>query len=75
MLESKQTISAHDLFHKLPMEFCAFLEHCRSLSFDGKPNCNHFLSLFDNLLSREEFQGNTTFNWDVTDVADEKIMR
>jgi hypothetical protein len=75
MLKSKWTISTHDLFYKLLIEFCAFLEHCHSLSFDGKPNYNYFLALFDNLLSREEFQGNITFNWDVTDVADKKIMR
>jgi hypothetical protein len=57
------------------MEFYAFLEHCCSLSFDGKPNYNHFLALFNDLLSSKEFQGNMTFDWNVTDVADKKIMR
>jgi serine/threonine protein kinase len=72
MLESKQTISAHNLFHELPTEFRAFLEHCRSLSFDGKPNYDHFLTLFDNLSSREVFQSDMAFDWDV---AGGKIMR
>ena len=66
MLESKQTISVYNLFCELPAEYRAFLEHCRSLSFDGKPNYNHFLALFDNLLLREAFQRDMAFDWDVT---------
>lgn len=72
MLESKRSISTYNLFHELPTEFRAFLDHCRSLSFDGKPNYDHFLSLFDNLLSREVFQNDTTFDWNV---AGGKIRR
>lgn len=70
MLESKRTISTYNLFHELPTEFHDFLEHCRSLRFDGKPNYDRFLSLFDNLLSTEELQSEMSFDWDV---AGEKI--
>ena len=69
ILKSKRTISAYNLFQELSMEFCAFLEHCRSLPFDGKPNYDHFLTLFDNLLSKEVIQSDTAFDWDVMDVA------
>ena len=72
MLESKRTISTYSLFHKLSMEFRAFLEHCRSLSFDDKPNYSHFLTLFDNLSSGEVLLSDTVFDWDV---AGEKIVR
>ena len=72
MLECKRTIPTCDLFHELPQEFRAFLEHCRSLSFDGKPDYDHFLALFDNLLSKEVYQGDAAFDWDV---AGEKIMK
>lgn len=75
MLESKRTISASSLFHELPTEFHAFLDHCRSLSFDGKPDYDHFLALFDNLLSGEPGEvcpSDTAFDWDVTG---RKIMR
>ncbi|KAN0103922.1 Protein kinase-like domain containing protein [Russula decolorans] len=65
MLASKRTISAYNLFHELRTEFHAFLEHCRSLPFDGKPNYNHFLSLFDNLLLTEVLQSEMAFDWDV----------
>lgn len=65
MLESKRTISEFNFFHELPTEFRTFFEHCRSLSFDGKPHYDHFLALFDNLLSKEVFHSDTAFDWDV----------
>ena len=62
ILRSKQGITTLDLFHKLPPEFCMFFEHCRSLSFDGKPNYDHFCRPFDDLLVKEGFQSDVTFN-------------
>ena len=53
MLKCKQAIFTSNLFHKLLQEFCTFLEHCRLLPFDGKPNYNHFFALFNNLLLRD----------------------
>jgi serine/threonine protein kinase len=72
MLESKRTISAYNLFQELPTEFRTFLEHCRSLPFHGKPDYDHFLAIFDNLLSTEVSQSDTAFDWDV---AGRKSMR
>ena len=66
VLRSKQGITTLNLFHELLPEFCMFFEHCRSLSFDGKPNYNHFRRLFDDLLVKEGFQSDVTFDWDVT---------
>jgi hypothetical protein len=71
MLKSKKAISTQSLFKKLPMEFHTFLEHSCSLSFDDKPNYDHFLSLFDDLLSREASQGDMAFDWDVVDKQDD----
>jgi len=66
ILESKQGITTHDLFQTLPPEFRMFFEHCRSLSFDGKPNYDHFGRLFDDLLPKGS-QSDMTFDWDVAD--------
>ena len=55
ILESKQSITTHNLFLGLPMEFCAFFKHCCSLSFEGKPKYDHFYDLFNNLLLQEGF--------------------
>lgn len=72
MLESKRNISAHHLFHELPVELRTFLEHCRSLTFEVKPDYDHFFNLFDNLLLREGFQSDMAFDWDA---EGGKIMR
>jgi serine/threonine protein kinase len=65
IFESKKRITTHKLFQGLPMEFRTFLEHCRSLAFEAKPDYDHFRNLFNNLLSRKGFQSNQAFDWDV----------
>jgi casein kinase I family protein HRR25 len=65
-LESKQGIATHGLFRSLPLEFRMFFEHCRSLSFDAKPDYDHFLRLFDNLLLTEGCHSNMGFDWDTS---------
>ena len=63
ILEGKRGITGHDLFHKLPVEFCMFFEHCRTLSFDGRPDYDHYYNLFDALLFREGPRSDMAFNW------------
>ncbi len=46
----KQSITSHSMFKELPAEFLIFLQHCRSLAFDDKPNYDYYLNLFNNLL-------------------------
>ena len=55
ILESKRTITMHTLFLALLAELQAFYEHCRSLSFNEKPNYDHFYNLFGELILREGF--------------------
>jgi serine/threonine protein kinase len=64
IVELKRGITTHDAFQALPMEFRAFLEHCRLLSFGAKPDYDHFRDIFDDLLLREGFQSNPVFDWD-----------
>src|SRR5258708_1083316 len=52
-----------NLFHKLLVEFCMFFEHCRTLSFDGRPDYDHYYNLFDTLLFREGLQSDMAFDW------------
>jgi len=72
MLEGKRSITTHNLFQELPVAFRALLEHCHLLSFDGKPDYDNFLVLFDNLLLREVCQSDMALDWDV---AGGKIAR
>ena len=65
ILKSKRSITTLAMFHELPLEFRMLFEHCHSLSFEGKPNYDHFCRLFDNLLVKEGLQSNVAFDWDV----------
>jgi len=64
ILALKQGITSHDMFHKLLVEFRAFLEGCRSLAFHDKPNYDQYWNLFNNL-SQQEFGSNPVFDWNV----------
>ena len=65
ILEGKRGITTLDLFRELPPEFRMLFEHSRSLSFEGKPNYDHFCHLFDDLLVKEGLQNDVAFDWDV----------
>jgi len=67
ILKSKQEITTHALFHGLPPELHAFFEHSRLLSFEDKPDYDHFCNLFDSLLAKEGFPGDVEFDWDLAD--------
>jgi serine/threonine protein kinase len=65
ILERKRAITTLDLFRGLPPVFRVFYEHSRSVSFDGKPNYDHFRHLFDDLLAKEGFPSDVAFDWGV----------
>lgn len=65
--EQKRTITTHRLFLDLPVEFRSFFEHCRSLSFDDKPDYDYLYNLFGNLSLREGFQIDMALELDVAD--------
>jgi serine/threonine protein kinase len=79
ILKSKRTLTTHKLFLGLPVEFRAFYEHCRSLSFDDKPNYDHFYNVFGNLMLQEGFQLDMAFDWNVagsgTDLSIKRVTR
>jgi serine/threonine protein kinase len=65
ILESKQGITTHNSFQVLLPVFCMLFEHCHLLSFNGKPNYDHFDHLFNDLLLEGGFQSDVVaFNWD-----------
>lgn len=66
VVKCKQQTTPRDLCHGLPVEFCTFLEHCRSLRFEERPDYEYISNLFDGVSSREGFQV-ATFDWDGVD--------
>ena len=66
ILSGKHKITTHKLFLALPAEFRTFFEHCCLLSFDEKPNYDHFYDLFGNAILWEGFELDAAFDWDDT---------
>ena len=62
IVASKQHTSTLDLCHGIPVEFRAFLEYARSLSFNVKPDYGYLSRLFDELSSQEG--SDPRFDWD-----------
>ena len=75
ILETKKRISPSDLCHGLPVEFCMFFEHCRSLPFDHKPDYEHFINLFDSLLHHEGPSNGPIFDLEANGKAVELLVQ
>jgi len=61
----KQKITSQNIYQGLPLELRTFLELSQSLSFDSKPDYDHYYNLFDSLLSKGEFRCDSMSDWDV----------
>lgn len=68
IVRSKRTVT-RNLCRGLPVEFCDFLDYCRSLAFDDKPDYDHLCRLFGNLLLQEGLENDMGFDWDVDKIG------
>jgi casein kinase I family protein HRR25 len=48
-----------------PNEFAIYLNYCRSLRFDDKPDYSYLRKLFRDLFVREAFQYDYVFDWSI----------
>ena len=53
------------LVRAFPNEFAIYLNYCRSLRFDDKPDYSYLRKLFRDLFVREGFQYDYVFDWSV----------
>ena len=56
IMEKKMTIPTDLLCHGFPNEFGTFLNYCRTLRFDDKPDYSYLCKLFRGLFIREGYQ-------------------
>lgn len=54
-----------------PNEFAIYLNYCRSLRFDDKPDYSYLRKLFRDLFVREGFQYDYVFDWSVQQKTEE----
>lgn len=59
--------ATRNLCQGLPVEFRNFLDYCRSLDFDARPDYDRFHRLFGDLQSREGHENDMRFDWEVAD--------
>jgi casein kinase I homolog HRR25 len=64
-MEKKMTTPTDLLCRGFPNEFGIFLNYCRALRFDDKPDYSYLRKLFRDLFVREGFQYDYVFDWSV----------
>jgi casein kinase I family protein HRR25 len=62
---SEMTTPTESLCRAFPNEFAIYLNYCRSLRFDDKPDYSYLRKLFRDLFVREGFQYDYLFDWSV----------
>lgn len=65
IMEKKMTTPTEYLCRGFPNEFAIYLNYCRSLRFDDKPDYSYLRKLFRDLFVREGFQYDYIFDWSV----------
>lgn len=65
IMEKKMTTPTDLLCRGFPNEFGIFLNYCRALRFDDKPDYSYLRKLFRDLFVREGFQYDYVFDWSV----------
>lgn len=65
IMEKKMTTPTEYLCRGFPNEFAIYLNYCRSLRFDDKPDYSYLRKLFRDLFVREGFQYDYVFDWSV----------
>ncbi|KAG1717675.1 hypothetical protein EDB19DRAFT_1183752 [Suillus lakei] len=53
-----------DLLARSPVEFTTYFDHCRGLKFEEKPNYVLLRQLFSQIMVREGWTENTSFDWE-----------
>ena len=68
--EIKGSVSATQLCEGLPAELTLYLEYCRNLSFQDRPNYTYLRGLFRGILERHNMVTDYVYDWDVPVSAD-----
>lgn len=72
IMEKKMTTPTEVLCRGFPNEFAIYLNYCRSLRFDDKPDYSYLRKLFRDLFVREGFQYDYVFDWSVQQKAQDE---
>jgi len=59
----KLRIPVEQLCYGLPPEFASYLNYCRSLRFEDRPDYSHLRKMFKELLVKEGYEYDYAFDW------------
>jgi casein kinase 1 len=65
--DKKMSIPISILCKGFPVEFANYLEYCRSLRFDDKPDYSHLRRMFRELYVRKGYRDDGLFDWTMID--------
>jgi len=51
----------------VPEEFVIFMDYCRDLKFEEKPDYNYLRRLFKDLFNRNGYEFDYVFDWNIID--------
>ena len=71
--EKKMSTSVEALCKGYPLEFITYLNYCRALKFEDKPDYNYLRRLFKELFTREGFDPEGNFEW--VKILEERALR
>lgn len=77
IMEKKMTTPTELLCRGFPSEMAIYLNCCRSLRFDDKPDYSYLRKLFRDLFVREGFQYDYIFDWSIqqrSNAEDSKVQ-
>ena len=63
IMEHKISTSVGDLCKGFPEEFCVYLNYCKSLKFDDRPDYRYLRRMFKDLFVREGYEYDYLFDW------------
>jgi serine/threonine protein kinase len=63
IMERKMSTPAETLCRGFPAEFCNYLNYCRNLRFEDRPDYSHLKRLFKELFIRENYTSDFIFDW------------
>lgn len=62
-MEKKMSTPVEILCKSLPIEFSTYLNYCRSLRFEDKPDYLYLRKMFKELFYRENYEWDYMFDW------------
>mmetsp|Transcript_3530 Transcript_3530/g.5874 ORF Transcript_3530/g.5874 Transcript_3530/m.5874 type:complete len:129 (-) Transcript_3530:10-396(-) len=65
IMEKKVSVPAEVLCRQFPSEFVTYLNYCRSLRFEDRPDYGYLRRLLKDLFFREGFQYDFVFDWTI----------